>query len=1354
MKIERTELINSLAGFVCLDSGIVSGAPGIGKTYSLKRVRDALLNKDIPTIIIPIDSYLFGNAEEIKQELEIEKNLLNHLKDSEDNNLITNGVIIFDGFDSARDDLVRDNFLKTIEKLLANLKTWKTIVSIRQFDADRNKILLDMFPPRDEHQFSNKKLSCRNFFIPELEPVEVKEAVGGFSSISLDIYDGFSLKFKEILRIPFYLWLLERVIQSSETEQFSPIRSEVQLLDLFWKKKITKTTSKEIFLSKITSLMVKSRKLSLKIDSLDFQYDKSDLDELFQHGIIKKTSLFKSQIAFSHNVLFDYAVAKYSLSQDANEFLNFFIENKVASIFLMPSIQYYFNALWWFDRESFWKNLGIFLSSKEPSIGIMVKAIPFKVIIEESQSIDDVKPILNIEIGVRTNALRFLLFGLNVFNAFKIEDKLLVAKIYKMISSTISKEYAWNLGTGVKGLSDSTDDRDTLFICHKTSRRLYDWVEEHENNPWGKALNSYWCLPVILKTAKYDLKDTKNIIQKILLSIGSDNIDIKMIYHLVKNIDLLFNLGPEIVSKIYITVFSYKENSQDVILLSTPLVSLSSTKKQDYEMCFYLLNQRFDKFLKMYPLPAVKTAILCAEAEVRRKYPKKSIRDKSIESKLLDKKITIDLNNYSFMWDQEKYRDYNEMAIDLVVKATKEMNRLFQEEDREIEPFLECWASSAKLAFSWKKLLEVGYGNPSKMKDYLLSICLMPEILLDSRFEDDISKYLKSVYPYLLNDQKKEIEEMLMSLPDHAKKLNDVHPEISRDRIISSIANLLVTDEAKRHFKSLKGRGRLLPLEKIPSIPTRWRKRSDKDSYSEEDYYSSRGIDLKEGTNQKLFLAKKKILSFMQEIKKENQSNKFDINNKEDEFIALLEESYKFYKDNQLGSLSSELLIEMCKFIDALAFKFKTQKASLYSILKKILLVACKHKEPVFNLEYHSKFDIPGWSTSPRSEGVQGILRLSTRGKDDDIINIIKKLAGDPVPEIRYLVGLDLFRLFLCDKDSFFEISNNIAKTESNGAVLSGLFNSLEYIYLDKISASSKDIDTSSREIDNFDSLDKIADVLQSILPKNLNNHSRGLFINMVVWYLVDPKKTYPWAVDYFNSLKDDLVGNHLYLNSLTLSLCSDLEYRSFLKDEKAFKLAKKYILDLIDSSESTLVDLSRKKSDEKNKSWGKKDQDICRVIDEIIMRLYFNFDFRENNRRFKGIGIPNTENCYKYYKAIEPIFFRISEYCENQEAGLMLAPTAHYFMQLMNIVVEFNPRDVLRFSRKLVQASKKYDYNLDHMAVDEVVKLVDNLLINYKHKIQDQESVLDLIILLDTFAEVGWPEAIKRVWKLDEIFR
>jgi hypothetical protein len=92
--------------------------------------------------------------------------------------------------------------------------------------------------------------------------------------------------------------------------------------------------------------------------------------------------------------------------------------------------------------------------------------------------------------------------------------------------------------------------------------------------------------------------------------------------------------------------------------------------------------------------------------------------------------------------------------------------------------------------------------------------------------------------------------------------------------------------------------------------------------------------------------------------------------------------------------------------------------------------------------------------------------------------------------------------------------------------------------------------------------------------------------------------------------------------------------------------------------------------------------------------------------------------------------------------------------MQLLNGVVRYDPSLVLRLAAEVVSCSKRFQYNLDSLAIGETVKLVESVLADHRAEAQDDASVRNLLSLLDAFVEVGWPEALNLVWRLDEVYR
>ena len=62
--------------------------------------------------------------------------------------------------------------------------------------------------------------------------------------------------------------------------------------------------------------------------------------------------------------------------------------------------------------------------------------------------------------------------------------------------------------------------------------------------------------------------------------------------------------------------------------------------------------------------------------------------------------------------------------------------------------------------------------------------------------------------------------------------------------------------------------------------------------------------------------------------------------------------------------------------------------------------------------------------------------------------------------------------------------------------------------------------------------------------------------------------------------------------------------------------------------------------------------------------------------------------------------------------------------------------------------------YHLDSMAATEVVALAERVLADYRSDLPAPNVLADLVKLLDLFAKVGWPDALRLVWRLDEVFR
>jgi hypothetical protein len=158
-------------------------------------------------------------------------------------------------------------------------------------------------------------------------------------------------------------------------------------------------------------------------------------------------------------------------------------------------------------------------------------------------------------------------------------------------------------------------------------------------------------------------------------------------------------------------------------------------------------------------------------------------------------------------------------------------------------------------------------------------------------------------------------------------------------------------------------------------------------------------------------------------------------------------------------------------------------------------------------------------------------------------------------------------------------------------------------------------------------------------------------------------------------------------------------------------------------------------------------------VIDDAVMRIYFAADIDPNLRQRKEHPLSDEDRKSFFLDAL-PVLEKILSFGKQPETGMLLAPTAHHFMELLNGVLRYNPALVLRMATEVVTCGKRFGYSLDAMAMRETVKLVETILAVYREQVQEETSIKNLLELLDVFVEAGWPEALNLVWRLDEIYR
>jgi hypothetical protein len=260
-------------------------------------------------------------------------------------------------------------------------------------------------------------------------------------------------------------------------------------------------------------------------------------------------------------------------------------------------------------------------------------------------------------------------------------------------------------------------------------------------------------------------------------------------------------------------------------------------------------------------------------------------------------------------------------------------------------------------------------------------------------------------------------------------------------------------------------------------------------------------------------------------------------------------------------------------------------------------------------------------------------------------------------------------------------------------------------------------------------------------------------FVSVVMWLMLARQND--WAIEEAQLYKANpsefaLQLQHAAFVALTRYIHPVAE--SPAKREIADR-AIEWLLDVLthagESLRSLLEDLGKEPNKEKRQAL----RGVYGVFDETVTRLCFSADVIDHLRQEGNTALSDEQQCAYYFK-IKPLLEGVLKQTAEEKTSLLFASTAHRFLELLNGVMRCDPKGVLHMAARIAKASEFDGFNLDAMATQDVVKLVEAILADHREAVTDGKPLQDLLSLLDTFAKAGWPAALRLVWRLDEIFR
>ena len=865
---------------------------------------------------------------------------------------------------------------------------------------------------------------------------------------------------------------------------------------------------------------------------------------------------------------------------------------------------------------------------------------------------------------------------------------------------------------------------------------LLAWIwQERETSEadWYNRLGGYWVVPLVTKTYGTNPKESRTLLGKVLELTQEDNFPIEFLTRLTEHIDKIWDDDPEFVGLVYHEVFAHRETSDELTNRGSPILGLGSTRRQDYTMCQYLLIKHFPDFLQVALLAATQAVIQSLNSFIIDTYTFRDTQEGMTVKETFNfrGKRAYSVEDIGFMWEG---REYTNEPIEMADALFEFIAELAMSRNPPLDSLLDVFRDHVRAAFFWKRLLKTAAQFPEVFAPHLFELCIAKPIQMSDVVFYELCTFLEAAVPEFTPEQRLRIEDTILGLPkeaidkDHRESL-----EQRRNQLLAQIPSLLLTGPAKEIREAMEDR-KDVPVKRPPIDFSTW-----VEPYNDVKWLQEQDVDTTTPEHQEL-------QRFFKDLDKFNSDWLNDVPTEEatELILAALEEGYATITgntgaDKEVVDLLWYKLTACAAILSRVA---DNPDSHLFAFCRQVLLDGATHELPKPNPELDTQFNYSGYSPFPRHEAVRGLLRLTARQSDAEMLDAIEKLASDPVPSVRMVTAIELFRVYYTEPVRFWSLMDGRATHEMNRVVQRYLYATLAQVV--------------AREKENEEKTTHIMDkLLKRTPPPTEWLEPADPFIALLMWLAIDCENS--WALE---TIEDTFFKEPIRfanpLNRAVFWIMKNYVRPKNLETSERHERMRRaiaWLSKVITVASGGIEQLCAAFKKHKTEEVEKQLHDIYKVIDEVIMRLYFEVAREKDGAEEPVKEIPYELRC-RFYSEVKPLMEGVIDFALDPENGVMFAKTAHYFMQLLTSFLSCNPKEVLHLAEGVARSSEPFGYNLDALAVEDVVKLVEIVLADHRDEVRDGQGLEDLLNLLDIFAKTGWPDALRLVWRLDEVFR
>lgn len=1313
--VDRSRLVEDLFSFVQDDNGLLIGGPGYGKSFILEELQRYCVAHSINCYLIRINDLTTGTYEEIGEELKVNKDwlgALGQLKHSQHRS-----ILIFDAYDTAKDGTLKANIMRAIRKSLSELADdWRILVSVRTYDATKSIKLLEMFP---DGNITNH-VSCRYFEIPQLLDTDVEAALDATPEFK-NILKKCNEELRKLLRIPYFLNIFYLILNGDrfKVKTFIDVQSEEELLNKFWTNKIDDGLEKRIFLKKMTDHMAEKQSLSCDLSLIVNEQNTVVLNELISSGIVEEVSINKQKIAFTHNILLDFAISKFLLQGQVKEQVSYVQKNEKMPFIFRQAFIYFYSKLFRDENATFWQHYFKIAEQDSPIFRLFHQTSLIYVLVNLYGKVEDIDIIyLEQDAQKRASIIKKVLEVIRFITKGNLREK--DVDLLLRVSSDLHISHLWEIGILIQNSIEqfsATKNSKMIAKLSDASFLCLDFILEKRKDLQYKNFvdrNGGWrTIHNLCRTLPCNSAKVEKYFKRILLLLKEEDFPITYFNELAENITTIFLYKKGLATKIYKTIYLHVENSDRVTNFGTSALVLRSNRKQDFSMIHYTLEEKFNELLEIDFDEAMRLGFSIYEL-AEKGYEGHRYRSAELKVGKLKSKIRSDYSRYDFDEDSGP-SSYAERILKFVFENFNEKKNFSTGVG-----YIKSLIPEVKSAMVWRRLIKNMVKYPEAIKEIAYQILIERQFYIFDETLFECGELLNKVWPYFSKAKKQNVENVIIALLKATEldfyqgiaesRVNQMLNCIPFGSVISGAAKEILDNQEKISNEPLIQYGNLL---------------ADVSFATRDEKISRLGFSLDNMQD---------ILNFEKIEELETFNNRFankdmkPVRSDYQNIMSYLESLFLVCQQwPEIQKVTFEL--EIARFVSIFSQQGKLLNAKEQGLAKKIAMHyvndPCYQKETYEEGDLKDKWGIYG--PTARNISVRILLKLLHAFGDKEIQVMLADLTADNEKITRYFALAALPYFWIHDKGLFWKIVEDRSRIEGDGMSVNKLM-----------------LGVCHHDIMDADPL-KVEDFVASVLQKMSNS-------------LIDPAQEY-WRVLVVIALKMVLFQKSLrtgeiinenrgvkpFAKGLIFEIMKTIDPHSEKNNYIAEPAKYEELLGLLRG----IVEYKFEMIQDPVISTEKK-SDAYEVVYHLIMHLFFIVNRGKGENRNKLIG--RIEKLAFYHK-IKPLIAYIVEQLVLERSGNATAYSGFYLIQMLNSLFELDPHNMLSYAESLVRSASRSGFTNDYSMLKEIIKMTEAILTDYRELLDEKEHFNNLISILDYFSNSGWQEAMEMTWRIKEAF-